>query len=229
MAVQCAQAADFTYNDLNGVDVMFFDISEHTTTAEPLFGQPVVVGNTMDFDPTNFVSESGSGESSIVDSQLSFKVMTVNPIDSILTVRFSERGDYALAGLGDAVALASVTAHVFWDVLEINNQPVGTTISGNADLTFAPSGGQYSLANNGEGGDIWIGELNLDVPAGTTKVGFTMDNALLTAAANGGSASIRKKDGDIKIEILIPEPTSMTLGLMGLLGVVMATRRRRMA
>lgn len=225
VAGQNVQADQFSYNDVNGVDVLFFNISEDTTSGEPMFGQPTVVGNTMDFDPVNFKSESASGEANIVDSQLTFSVMTTKPVDSILKVRFSERGDYKLTGLGDATAVASVSANVFWDVLEINNVPVGQSISGNDTLTFSPSNGLYVLGTTATE-DIWIGELNLDVPVGTTKVRFTMDNTLATAASDSGTAFIAKKDGDIRIEILVPEPATASLGLLGVAGVILAARRR---
>ena len=221
-----AQADTFNYDDKNGVDVMFTDISEDTTSGEPLFGEPVVDGNALDFDPVNFSSESASGEAEILDSQLSFTVMTANPADSILKVNITERGDYRLEGLGEAQAFASVTAQVFWDILEINNEPVDTPMTGSGSLVFTPSGGSYNLADDGAGGAIWTGGLTLEVPAGSTKIAFTMDNTLSTAAINGGSAFIKKKDGDVIIEVIVPEPASATMSLMGLLGLAFFRRRR---
>jgi hypothetical protein len=224
LAVAPVRADQFVYPDLSGADVMFSEVSEDTTTGEALFGAPQVIGNTLDFDPVNFLSESSDG-SNIVDSQLSFVVSTVDDPLFIDRIRISERGDYELAGVGEATAFAAVQGKVFWDILEINGVEVTTPMSGSAILTFSPSDGDYVLGDD-PSSDVWVGELDLDLAVEATRVRFTLDNTLLTGASDGGTALIKKKDGDIQIEIIVPEPATGGMALLGLLGMVGACRRR---
>lgn len=224
--VSPVRADVFNYGTISGDDVTFTDISEDTSGGDPLFGPPQVIGNTLDFDPVNFVATAGAGQpASIVDSQLSFVVTTTTDPNFIDRVRFLERGDYNLAGVGDATAVAAVQAHVFWDILEVGGVALTTPVSGEAALVFSPSNGTYSLGTD-LSADIWIGELELDLDVPATKVFFTLDNTLIATAADGGTSLIKKKDGDIQIEIIIPEPASGGMIFLGMLGMLAAYRRR---
>ena len=236
IAIQ-ADAAVFSYGNFTGTNYMYLNVIEDTRTQPTaLFGTPSILGDTLDFDPVSFFasvsSTTGTASSEIVDGQLNFAVMSVSDSTPISVVRFSESGDYTLAGLGTAQATASVAAPVRWTITHVDGAPLAMPVSGADSLTFTPSG-NFSLPGDLGTGALWDGELNVDVAGfaadngitgNVTKVEFMLDNTLSVAAADGGSAAIFKKDFSGVI-INVPEPGSLALLVVGLIGF--ATRRRR--
>ena len=101
-----ASADLFEYGDLQGLTVVYLDIREDTfDEPEALFGAPDIVGDKMDFDPTNFKAGADDATpSDIVDGQLNFTVMTKVDDFFIEDVIIEENGDFTLIGLGDAEA-----------------------------------------------------------------------------------------------------------------------------
>lgn len=208
---------------------VFSDVSESTTPpGEERFGDPTEVGDlALDFNPTNFKSLTTGPGSEIVDSQLSFTVSGV----PIIGIWIRERGDFALAGIGGSSAEASVSLTVFWEVEEVDGTPLGTPLNGEQVLDV----GSFSL-DDGVTGGAFFGEMMVEMDAflagegvsgNATRVHVTLDNNLATAASAGAAAFIAKKDFDI--EIHIPEPASGSLAGLGLIGLALATRRRRRA
>ncbi|MEM9410010.1 MAG: PEP-CTERM sorting domain-containing protein [Planctomycetota bacterium] len=206
-------AADFIdYGDYVGDDVMFLNVTEDTREAGDMsdFGAPTVVGNTLDFDPTDFDSSVNNSGSHINDAQLNFTLMA-NQNASIDTVTLEEGGDYTLIGLGSALAQASYGAAVFWDIIEIDGQTV-SGLSGSG--SFSDS---FELPDDEGTAVVWEDSITFDFNAilaslslsgSVTKVEFAIDNTLATAAADGGSAFIAKKDVGLNIVVnQIPEPS----------------------
>ena len=236
VAVQ-ADAAVFSYGNFLGTSYMYLDVVEDTRQQpDALFGTPSILGNTLDFDPVSFAanvsSVTGTSSSLIVDGQLNFTVMSNSDSTPISLVRFTEAGDYSLAGLGAAQATASVAAPVRWTITHVDGAALATPISGADSLTFTPSG-SFALPGDLATGALWDGELDVDVAGfaaangitgNVTKVEFALDNTLTVAAADGGSAGIFKKDFSGVI-INVPEPGAVSLLVLGLAGFV--ARRRR--
>ena len=229
------------YGDFNGTDVMYLDVTEDTRSSpQALFGAPSILGNTLDFDPLSFSagvsSVSGTSNSQIVDGQLNFTLMSNNASFGLGDVIITEAGDFTLNGLGNAQATASVATPVRWTITHVDGAAV-TPVSGSDSLSFTPNAGSYSLPSDLGTGILWDGELTVDV-AGfavangitgrVTKVEFSIDNTLSVSASDGGSASIFKKDfNGVVIEAPVPEPSSASLSLLGLLGMAACMRKRR--
>ncbi|MEN0110975.1 MAG: PEP-CTERM sorting domain-containing protein [Planctomycetota bacterium] len=233
-----------------GTDVWYAGVTESNTqgpgdTTAQLFGAPATVtGNAIDFNPQGFeasVTASSPGfASEIVDSQLSFMVVAL-PGKVIDNLQFTEAGDTTLAGLPTStLTKTTVTNEIFIDVLEVDGTPLNAVVNLQGNMTFTPSAGDYTLADDGDGvsptfATDWSGVADIDIAAGLTAAGFdfiagatkinvTLDNTLTATAVNGESSFIRKKDFDgLTVTSNIPEPT--TLALLAF-GVAVAARRR---
>ncbi len=66
----------------------------------------------------------------------------------------------------------------------------------------------------------------IDRQTAETKIELTLDNVLETSVANGGSAAIKKKQFGLRITP-IPEPSSLILGMIGLVGLMILARLKR--
>ena len=233
-----ANAILIEYGDFPGADVMYLGVTEDTRDSpNALFGAPSILGNTLDFDPTSFSagvsSSTGTSESMIVDGQLNFTLMSNDDSVGLDDVLFNESGDYTLTGLGSAQATASVAAPVRWTITHVDGAPLANPVSGADSMTFSPNGGSYALPGDVGTGVLWDGELTVDVDGfaaangitgNVTKVEFVLDNTLSVAAADGGSASIFKKDFS-GVTITVPEPSSLALFGLGLLALAGIRRK----
>jgi hypothetical protein len=216
------------YGDFNGSTVMYLDVTESNPGPTALFGAPSIFGDLLDFNPVGF-NASSSGAAVIVDAQLNTTIMSTNnqPITQVI---FNEAGDYTLAGLGPALANATVGMAVMVDVIEVNGVPQFVS-GGSYTMTFAPAGstgnGSYSLPGDLGTTVPWTGSLSVDVNAivpGATKVQIVLDNTLTATAANGGSAFIAKKDFR-GLTITVPEPATVSILSIALLGLAGLRRR----
>ena len=251
-------AAPINYGDFMGDNVMYLDVSEEANSVgdtAPLYGPPVVVGDSLDFDPLGFdASATGFGGNDITDGQLSFGVMA-KPGKILTSLSISEAGDTTLLGLvpiNSIGAYTSVTATGVLDIFESLGVPINN-ISVPFSLTFTPSDGDYILGVDGAGGPryhtIWEGSVFLDLNAilaangfpnrRATKISINMDNVLTALSEENTFAVIAKKDvGGLSITINgpnpnpggnpdIPEPASVVLAALGLLGVAAGRRSVR--
>ncbi len=225
-----ASAALYNYGDFPANTVDYLGVSEDTRELTiPLFGSPSVVGDTLDFDPTNFSSESSGLEADIVDAQLNLTIMA-RPGFTIPSVSISERGDFTLNGLAGE-ASATVAAPIFIEVVEIDGVALDKPIDFAGSMIFT-SGGDFLLSEEGIGTGQFEGLAMFDLDAllaaegvtgSATKVKVAMDNTLSTASVPGTAAFIAKKDFD-SVAVTVPEPAS--LGLVAA-GAVLVLRRRR--
>ncbi len=231
-----AQAVPINYGDFVGTTVQFMQVTEDSTTDPvPLFGVPTVAGDALDFNPTNFVSSSSAGASDTTTAVLDFYIEALpgNFVDEVL---FYEAGDYTIFGTGGVGTLASVTAPVNIDVLEVDGVAI-VPVNFVANMVFSPSAGDYDLANDGAGfGVIWSGVLDVDVAqlltnaavpytGGATKVMVSLSNTLTTTSEAGSFAEIQKKDIQGFGVTVVPEPASLVL--LTAIGLPILTRRKK--
>jgi len=226
LSTSIAEAVPVNYGDFAGSTVMFRDVTEDSATdPTPLFGAPTVAANSLDFNPTAFVSNSSNGSSDSTIAVLDFTMEATfgNVITNIL---MNERGDYTIFGAGGVGTSAVVSAPVFIDIVEVDNIAI-TPVQFNANLVFTPSNGDYNLQDDGAGfGVIWTGNLDIDVEQvlidnnvpfthGATEVKFIMNNILATTSEAGTQSNIQKKDAGVGITV-VPEPASMMLLAAGM-------------
>ncbi|MCA9185469.1 MAG: PEP-CTERM sorting domain-containing protein [Pirellulaceae bacterium] len=215
-----------TYNGGNpfmGADVMFTDTVETNGNAgDPAFNyyrDPTVLGNTLVVNPTNFRVEVIPGPGlGAIDSQLETVIMTKNGA-AIQAIKFDEAGDYEI--LGNAFVKAELD--YFYEVLEVNGSPVGSPITGNGKMVFDDTSPANDSGN-------W--ELGFYVPLdgaakGATKVRFEFDNRVIAQADNDASLAFiaKKQISGVQVEPIVPEPATVGMFLLGLIGLVQATRK----
>lgn len=223
------------YGDYVGTTVEFLQVTESTDEANFLYNAPTISLNTLDFDPTGFVASSGGGGADITDGQLNFTICSLpgNFIDQVL---FSEAGDYTLVGGGTSGTYVQVSAPVTIEIYQVDGAAI-TPINVTQYMTFTPPDGKYDLINDGPAvADPWSGGVSFDVnqilvdngvdfDVGATKVDFYLDNTLVAISEVGTQARIAKKDFSGFTITVTPEPSTIGLLVIGVLG--MSLRRRR--
>lgn len=244
MASACF-AVPINYGDFEGTTVWYLQVQEDANSAgdaPPMFGAPSVSGDSLDFDPVGFgASASGAADNDLTDGNLKFDIVA-KPGKYLTNVQFAEAGDTTLAGFGTDATFTSVTAQLFIDVEEVDGVAI-TPFNIVADMTFTPSDGDYFLGADGGGGPIynkaWSGSVTVDLIQalidnnisfinGATKVTFNLDNTLVANSEAGTSALIAKKDLDgLSVTANVPEPASLALLSLGILGAATYTGRRR--
>ncbi len=248
LVISPAWSAPINYGDFMGTDVWYRQITESANSAgdvPPLFGAPIVSGNSIDFNPIGFnAAAAGPAGNDITDGQLNFMI-EAKPGKAITNVWLGESGDTTMVGFGTDATLTLVRSEVFIDILEIDGVSINN-INLQDEMTFTPSNGDYFLcADGGCGGFFqadWSGSVgfninqeltNLGIPFqfGATKVSVALDNTLLALSENGTQSFIAKKDSDgvtiITNVPVVPEPTTGLLAMFGFVAGVLASRRSR--
>ena len=242
LAVPSLIAAPINHGDFMGDDVTYLQVTEDSNSGDtpPLFGVPVVSGNSLDFNPIGFSAfASGLGGVDITEGNLSFTI-DAKPGQAIQNIKFVEFGDTTLAGLGNDNTTTMVTTDVFIDIIEVDNVGIDP-VKLQAMLVFTPSGGSFVQGTDGGGGPIfnsqWMGMLLVDIDQelvnanvnfdlGATRVKVDLDNTLVAVSQLGTSSRIAKKDHVI-ITTNIPEPATCVLALFSLLAGMPMVRRSR--
>jgi len=242
-----ARADVFSYGDFVGNTVKYVAVTETTDDApaaatEGLFGVPIGVADSLDFNPVSFSSfAAGAGSTAEKASMLSVGIEALSG-HTVDMLRFNEGGDYSLLGLGGSTTSASVTADFTIDIVEVDGNLLATPISLIASMDLTPSDGDYDLANDGPGPLVngnWTGALDVDLTqalidagesfiSGVTKVNVDLTNVLKVTSEDGTSALISKKDfGGTSISVVVPLPSSVAMGLLGVVGMALLGWKRR--
>lgn len=231
--VGSAQAA--LYGDYIGSTVVFEAVEDQNG----LYGAPVVSADSLDFNPNTF--EAGcplnSCVSELVDDTLTFTVQA-NAGQVVEDILLSEAGDFSLSTFVlDDLAVTSVSASVFIDILEIDGTAVNN-INANAAMVFTDSGSyQRAFADLGVGttSNAWTGALTLDLDSiiaasglsgQATRVTLNINNTLTAYAGGAALAFIEKQDFDGLAVTVVPEPGTALLMGLGLAGLASVRRNR---
>jgi hypothetical protein len=214
-----------------------------------LFGNPVASGDSLDFTPQNFfaLSDFQAPPLDRTDGHLTFMIQAHdgNGIDNI---SFQEGGALSVGGFGTNQTFVDVSAVGFLQVHAIDNIPIDVeTFPINMTFNFGSNGlqdnGQWRLGSEGAmNGFLWTGGQFFDITQGlidrgytvglgATKVTVNLDNLLYAQSELLAGAFIDKKDfGGLSVTVNvpggnIPEPTSIVLVAIGLVGIACYGRR----
>jgi hypothetical protein len=226
------------YGTLVGTTVTYVNVTESSATDQvPLFGSPIISGNTLDFNPQGFAATSTGGGIDLTDGQLNLLIQAHSGY-SIPMIQFSEAGDFSLAGFGTANTRVTVAATFFLDVLKVDGVSIDP-VSIAAHMTFSPKlNGQFDLINDAGVGNIWTGVFDFNLNAalsshgitfenGATEVRVNLDNTLLAISEAGSTAYIAKKDFKGLGITVVPEPSVIAMSLFGVAALVLRSRSVR--
>ena len=244
VAAPVALALPVNHGTFNGTNVQFQNVTETTQTLgddECLFtapngnpgdgacaGAPLVSGDSLFFFPTSFgATATGLGGADTTHSLLSMLV-AANPLTTVDQLLINEFGDVILAGIGTPTTNASVSMSGFVTVLNTQSMVgIGTVVPFSG--TFTPKS-TYSL-NGDVGTTLWTGSVLVDIAAAlpngdATLVQLQFNNVLNAFSEDGTSATIQKKvvSGPAFAVTIIPEPATVSLLGLGLLGMVLLKR-----
>jgi hypothetical protein len=224
-AASSSHAASINYGNFDDVPpgvVMYLDVTESSgTDPVPLYGAPTAIHNTLDFDPVGFASSSAGGGADVTDGQLNFTAMSVAGA-AIKEIALFEGGDFSLVGFGTAVTQVIVSLSMIIEIVEVDGLALVTPIvvqvsdSSNADLVSDAGSLQFWDFSLGTDLDTALVNAGQQFTRGVTKANVVIDNQLVTFSEPSSVAFIAKKDFGITI---VPEPTTLALVMLGMLGL----------
>jgi len=184
-----------------------------------LYGEASVVGDTIFFQPVDFIAESLNGGSDTAEAMLNIQVQTINAGYWLKDFSLAEFGDYELIGTGASADVSgefAVSSNTITksDTVLFDAGPL--TVIGAA--TEWNTGAMIDLADTaGWGVD--------------TDVDIDITNTLAAATTNSGELSrVQKKLGGVGLTITaVPVPAAVWLFGSGLLGLAGFARRRTAA
>lgn len=214
LAVSQSSAALMNYGTVMSHNYTFVDVTEDNLVSDLYYdGNLMTSGDTLIVDPDGFKVQVDGPGIDLLDSELQ---MMITPKDdnSVDMIAFVEEGDFSLVGGG----VVGASLSYFWQIVEVDGtaiDPIGG--SGQTDFsgTSLGAGQTWSL---GFSVDL-AGELAASGVGGEriTKVNLTFDNTLTAQAGANEIAFIAKKQTS-GINITVPEPSSLSMLLLGLVG-----------
>jgi hypothetical protein len=214
--------------------------------SDPEFGTPQVSGNSLLCSPlasaTGFVAQAIAPNSfGFVDGYLEVDITALQG-GNLGALHVYEWGAYTLMGVGTAATQVAVSTPVGVTILAVDGNTLSTPIDipprmvpfSRPSSSFPPKpGGQYNLVQDAGVGVAWVGDLTLNLNAElashqingvVTKVKVALDNVLFAQNEAASIARIDKKG--FRIDILVPEPSTLLLLICGL-GAAILSRGRR--
>ena len=187
-------------------------IESSATDPTPLYGDPIIVGDSLSFSTGPFAAAQAGVGSDITSGQLSF-VIQADPGLFIESISLDEIGDYLLLGDTAEVTAGGTLVATVLDPL------VGGFVSDPIDIDPV-------MPQTGTGSGIWSGASTVVLTQlDATRVRIDLDNILIASANEPADAAfIDKKALTVNVTFSdVPEPAS--LALMGL-GLLALSRRR---
>ena len=237
----------YDYANVSGTNVNYTYISEEPTRSTlpgpagplPKFGQPIG-GDSLLFPLQTFYTKSVGLASDTCDSNLKMTISSTGNSLGIDKVTLNESGDYELLRLISTSddPLAKVTAHGHLTVMKVNGQ---TEINGNSVIfdIYRNFDQEFHLSGSDVITPDWDGLLNFDVDQAlqeqsyyqpgfhVTEAVFSLDNILNSMSeANSQSKIIKKTAYLTTTTIEVPEPSTLVMLFMGVLGLGIWWRKR---
>ena len=207
------------------------------------YGIPTILGDSLEFrGPAAFAATSFDGNFDIQDSFTDgFVSFSVEADDDTWITGFSlrERGGRTLLELpfpGTDTTRVRVIALGSISVTELDHGntaltpdaalPIGIGFDVTWDLINNPGASLWS-AFDAKNIENILTQRGVTFDHGATALDFFMNNQLLAISEEGTFAFIDKKriDFDVSTEMLIPEPATIVLALMGIIGVFDSRQR----
>jgi hypothetical protein len=183
-----------------------------------LFGTPTVIGDTLNFSPTNFEAESVNGGGFYLTScTINIEIQTKSSDRFFGNLTLLERGDYLILGSGGSVGVAGA-------LIATNNlDPLGPNV-------YAPISSSSNLDIVGAPINPWEAMVNADLTQkGWNSITATLENILVVSSTlNPSSSFIEKKFEELHVSVVpIPEPSTLLLACAGLGGLSLFGRKKR--
>jgi hypothetical protein len=221
------KANTINYGNKVGTTMVYSNIQETSTSpgdTAPLYGTPIVSGDSLIFNRMTFSSQANNGASDTTSGEMDTDIVSKGGFGQFIDrLRLQELGDTTLAGSGTSATRSSISNSVFVAVLAIDFEVLSSPeiITGSMTTTH---GGQWTLPPPITGVN-WTGSLTLDISGilesrgyygHATWVHLTVDNDLDTSSELGTSAYIAKKAEGVSVTAeMIPEPGSLSLLVLG--------------
>ena len=236
LAASSSFAAPINYGDFAGSTVTYEQVTENTTSIndpDGLFGAPTLSGDSLDFDPQQFVAGTSNLGVDITAALLEFDV-AANPGKFIENLSLTEAGTTALLAVTGATATTGVTSDIVLDIEEIDGAPVpGGSINVPLSMVFSPTGSFDVTSTNGGAWtgvafvdlDQWLDDNSVAHVGGVTRLTVQLVNTLTATSSDGAETTITKQDADgVIITANIPEPTTAALLLAAVAAPMFARR-----
>ncbi len=175
----------------------------------PLFGTPIVIGNSLSFSTGPFAAAQAGVGADITAGQLSF-VIQADPGLFIESISLDEIGDYLMLGSTAVVTAGGTLVATILDPL------LGGFVSD--PITFDQA---FPLTGTGSG--IWSGQALVDLSQfNATRVRIDLDNILIASSdLPSHAAFIDKKALTVSVAFSqVPEPAALALMGLGMLAVL---------
>jgi hypothetical protein len=229
-------ANTINYGDKVGITMVYSNVQETSLSGgdtAPLYGAPTLSGDSLVFLNMTFSSQASNGASDITDGKLDTDIASKNNpsyyIDHLLLQEF---GDTTLAGSGTPSTYSSAANSIFITVLELDNTPLVFPVFITTNMPMS-DGGMWTLPPPITGKQ-WTGAINLDITGILQGLGYsghatllhlTTDNTLATGSELDTEAFIAKKAEGLSVTAIVPEPSALSLVVLG--GAFLVARRFR--